>query len=658
MSDPVLLVNPPFGAIERPSIGLGLLQTSAKNAGIDCRCIYANLMFAERIGLDVYFWFANTGDYTNLFGEWVFAESVFPGAAFDADAYIREFVLHQYTGGTFQILMPEGNVRQTLLRTRATANAFVDDLAREIVAKHPKVVGCTSSFQQNCCSLALLGHIRDLDDTIVTVLGGPNCEGPMGKALRRHFPCVDFVVSGEADESFPDFVRAAISDGRGLHEKALPEGYIGPERAADRISTAQRLILNDLDTAPVPNYDDYFDQVVASGFTNQISPGLLIETSRGCWWGQKRPCTFCGLNGLTRQYRRKSPERVEQECNLLCTRYSCKNVEFVDNNVEPRMLRRLFGSGKDRSSDTTIFFETRVLDRPTLQHISKNGVRWLQVGIESFDDRVLSLMNKGTTLLENIQHLRWAYEFGIRVTYNIIYGFPGEKQEWLEETGRLMPLLTHLEPPRHMVPLRYDRFSEYCENPERYGLNLIPRKAYGYVYPLALADIAELAYFFEDANHSANRLDTGGLETLKKEWLAWRFAFWTAEPGRERAVLHLLGNERIVYDTRPCAANTIFELPDLETHILKFCDSVRSLDEIMTACRSISVGNAAKISDAVQALVDKRILLSSEGRFLCLAVTPPEQPLLQTKDFPGGFYFPTMPKVALSTSLGMPMSPR
>jgi hypothetical protein len=48
----------------------------------------------------------------------------------------------------------------------------------------------------------------------------------------------------------------------------------------------------------------------ASEIGERIEPGLLIETSRGCWCGAVSHCTFCGLNGEGMAYRRKSPQRV------------------------------------------------------------------------------------------------------------------------------------------------------------------------------------------------------------------------------------------------------------------------------------------------------------------------------------------------------------
>ena len=55
-------------------------------------------------------------------------------------------------------------------------------------------------------------------------------------------------------------------------------------------------LTKDLDKLPYPDYDDY---VLTQKQLNLVFPGdpaLHIEGSRGCWWGQKHQCTFCGLN--------------------------------------------------------------------------------------------------------------------------------------------------------------------------------------------------------------------------------------------------------------------------------------------------------------------------------------------------------------------------
>ena len=68
-------------------------------------------------------------------------------------------------------------------------------------------------------------------------------------------------------------------------------------------------------------------------------------------------------------------------------------------------------------------------------------------------------MGKGTTVIQNIQLLRWCAELGVRPSWNILYGFPGEDPAEFEEAAQLMPRLFHLSAPSVVLPFRIDRFS-------------------------------------------------------------------------------------------------------------------------------------------------------------------------------------------------------
>ena len=56
----------------------------------------------------------------------------------------------------------------------------------------------------------------------------------------------------------------------------------------------------DLETLPLPDYDDYFEALRTSGLTRRIRPSVHTETCRGCWWAAKHPCRFCGSPGCRR----------------------------------------------------------------------------------------------------------------------------------------------------------------------------------------------------------------------------------------------------------------------------------------------------------------------------------------------------------------------
>ena len=69
--------------------------------------------------------------------------------------------------------------------------------------------------------------------------------------------------------------------------------------------------------------------------------GIPFESARGCWWGQKHHCVFCGLNGSTMRFRAKSPDRVFAELVHQARRYRSFRFEAVDNILDMGYLTTL-----------------------------------------------------------------------------------------------------------------------------------------------------------------------------------------------------------------------------------------------------------------------------------------------------------------------------
>jgi len=87
----ITLVLMPFSDIERPSLALGLLKAALARDGLSVDVIYANLLFARRVGihassLPLRIW------ATSLIGEWVFAGAAFPYFSPSEDRYLEECI--------------------------------------------------------------------------------------------------------------------------------------------------------------------------------------------------------------------------------------------------------------------------------------------------------------------------------------------------------------------------------------------------------------------------------------------------------------------------------------------------------------------------------------------------------------------------------------
>src|SRR5258708_39880562 len=115
-----------------------------------------------------------------------------------------------------------------------------------------------------------------------------------------------------------------------------------------------------MNATPVPDFDEYFYSRREGGYQDYdgATEALLpIETARGCWWGMKNHCTFCGLNRNGMEFRAKTPERVLDMIKELSERYGQRHFNAIDNILAPEYAEGLFGRLADARSDVRIHYE-------------------------------------------------------------------------------------------------------------------------------------------------------------------------------------------------------------------------------------------------------------------------------------------------------------
>jgi ribosomal peptide maturation radical SAM protein 1 len=662
----VCLVLMPYADVPRPSLALGLLQASLRRADMGCTTLYANLTFAERLDWGV----PDASHLERLLGEWTFA-----GAAFDppwteavardgdrreADRVDRDaaHLAREAEAARLPTELPDGIYRSTFLPPGAyqdprfveslrtlregIAPRFVDEIAREVLARRPRIVGCSSTFEQHCASLALLRRIRDLAPDVVTLIGGANCEAEMGWATVRSFPWIDFAVSGEADEIIAPLCRSILERGRDLPTDELPSGVLSRAHVregafADRTKPVPRAVVRDVDALPTPDYADWFAALERSPLRRRIRPGLLVETSRGCWWGAKHHCTFCGLNGGGMAYRAKSPERALAEMSELARRHGVPRFMVVDNILDQKYLTTLLPELGRREAPFELFFETKAnLRREQVETLARAGVTWIQPGIEAFDDEILKLMDKGSTALMNVQLLKYTRELGIHTTWLLLYGFPGEDDRRHAAVAEWLPALFHLQPPRCVGKVLFDRFSVYQQDPSQFGLRLEPDPSYERVYPLDDEALADLAYFFVDATEPKPQLAGPGARALIRRVLAWTRAF--RRPVKPVLTCDDDGDAIEFFDTRPCAAERRHAVSGLEAAVYRACDPGADAKTISRRVAEATGAPPAEqdVAACLARLAERKLVLTLGDRWLSLALRGDVPPICGAEDFPGG----------------------
>lgn len=472
------LVSMPFGPITSPSIALGLLQSVSQNAGHETRCFHFNVEFAKKLGVKEYSGLCEGNPSTiSMAGEWVFSTNAMTPGDFLSMA---DPSLHPDAIAAIEPVM---------VMARALVPEFLDHAAQTIATYEPLVVGFTSVFQQTCASLAAVRAIKKKLPNALAVIGGANVEEPMGKTLLTLRPELDGIVSGEGENAWLDVLEYA-ADG------TLPGRPSGLLLRGHKLEQASRSSI-DLDQLPDPNYDDYFNSALPDEICDHIR--LPFESSRGCWWGAKSHCIFCGLNGSALTFRKKGPARAEAELRRLVDRYKIEAVSAVDNIIPHEYFNTLLPALAAKPLGKPLFYETKAnLDTEKVNTLAAAGIDRIQPGIESLSDDVLKLMRKGITGCQNISLLRDCRDKGVGVEWNYLWGFPGEEPASYEYIIGLIPTLHHLEPPSGWGRLRIDRYSPLHTEPEVHGLaNLRAIPSYQLLFPgLSDHDADQLAYYF------------------------------------------------------------------------------------------------------------------------------------------------------------------
>jgi ribosomal peptide maturation radical SAM protein 1 len=596
----VLLINMPFAEVAYPSIALGLFKARFRDEGIPCDVHYLNILFAEMVGWENYSLLASlTSPYA---GEQLFAHALF-GDRVPSDA--------QYYADVITRISPR--LPHRLQQMKRQVPRFLQYCLERIPWSSYDIIGFTSLFEQNLPSLALAYQVKRRFPHKVIVFGGANCEEIMGLTMHRCFPFLDYVCSGEADDTFPELVKR-LTFSHPIHD--LP-GIVYRDQG-ESVYTGDAPKPLDLDALPIPDYDDYYDRLRTSSLPDSINPYLVMETSRGCWWGERVKCSFCGLNGKSVKFRSKSTPRILDEIQHLLGRYGQHGVHYVrvvDNVINPQYFDDLLPRLAELNLGVQFCFEVRpTLKKQEIKALADAGVTFIQPGLEHLSAHALKLMRKGTTPLHNIQLLKWAKQYGVEADWNIILGLPGEGPGDYARCLELAKVLAHLKPPTGFGPFRLDRFSYTFDHAEELGLiDIRPHFIFRYLYPFGDETLFDLGYHFDYGYR--DQIDDGGYyAALQRQVLAW-------QGSRDQLYAERIDGQAVIVDTRPVAASPRVVLDGARRLIYEYCDSMRTVDQIRQwlESREISLG-VEQISRILNEYVGNGLMVSENGRYLSLAV--------------------------------------
>jgi len=605
----VLLVSMPFASVERPVLALSLLKSEFLEAGIECDVQYLSVAFADLLGRAAYDRIAEYLPHFTLAGEWVFAECLYGPGQEPSESYPEAVLRSTWSADPDAI--------ECVLSARARAPDLLSAAMSAIPWRNYDVVGFSSSNAENLAALALAKLVRERYPSAVIIFGGANWQGAMGVELLSRFPFVDMAFLGEADRSFPEVLRRLATD----RDAALDDvpGLALRNSGVVR-TTAPPEPVEDLDSLPTPDHADFFAALDYAPRARWLQPAAPMESSRGCWWAEGRPCGFCGLDDVQRVYRTKSPARILSELRELAFLWHGSRISLVDNVVSSGFLAEVLPQLVEDRPRLPLFFDIR--PDVTREDVRRMGAlqAHVQPGIESFSDHVLRLMGKGSRGLENVRLLKWCRESGVTAHWNVIRGLPGETARDYDDMLAMLPSIRFLCPPRGCGPVNLDRYSLFCQEAQSHGFHDVePLAVYRYLYPFPERALRRIAYSF------SYRRDPPGVDDQRARRLDEEVSTWEEEystgalwmTGDDGATVRLL-------DERPGAEAKDILLEGLDRLLYMSCDSIASRQALLRLAAGQGSDAPDCVDERLTRMLQRRLMVTDGERYLSLGLVRDE----------------------------------
>jgi ribosomal peptide maturation radical SAM protein 1 len=604
---PVALISMPTLSARFPSFQLALLKPTLERAGIPVQTFSLFMYFGTYVGWRVNETLADV--YPSMVGEWLWTKAAFGVFARDEDYF------EIYKDNLEGICRQAGCSLDDLRYVRdKTAPAFIDFCLDSIDWTRFGLIGFSVVFQQTLASIALARALKQRYPDIPIIMGGASFEDDIAEEVMNGCPQVDYIHCGDADETLPRMIRR-------LYDNESMQGMAGIMwRDNGRVAFAGRAPnLSDMNKTPVPDFDEYFYARKESGYEEwEGSQEVLlpIETARGCWWGVKNHCTFCGLNRSGMEFRSKRVDGVIEQLDVLSRRYGILDFNAIDNIIEPAYIDKLFNELGDANSDMRLHYEVRPsLTRTQLKQMRKGGLFSIQPGVESFSTHILKLMKKHTTGMRNLELIKWCTYYGINNLYNILLRFPGETLEDYQTQCRVIEKIHHWQAPWAIAKARADRGSPMFTNPESQSISrLVPSPCYDFLFPKDRFNLQRVSYYFE--HEMGNTLDDAQYEEIFEAVDVWQ------QRWRQRQRPYLRYRKAwgtiSIEDGRNCSAR-VQTYSDSYATLYEYCGDARNEKEIAT-----QFDGAAWVDAALEEFVESNLMVFLDNRYLSLAL--PENP--------------------------------
>ena len=343
---------------------------------------------------------------------------------------------------------------------------FQDKIIPQILSMKPLMVGLSVTYPSQIIPAFTLSKIlKSKEPNLHINIGGAVINRMKDSILENplFFQLADSFTVGEGETALLNLTRC-LKDGKEL--KTVPNLIT--------IKNGQSYYYNldwheNINKLPCPDFDGldlkkYFSP----------EPVFLLSTVRGCYYGK---CAFCDVSMNTGNiYRQMNDSGIISNLRNLNKKYNVRRFFFSDDSMPPKNMLLVANIVENELNDITWQSEARfekILTYQFISNLKKGGCRQLIFGLESASQRVLDMMNKNSSIENNIKIIESCYNNGIAINLQTFIGFPTETYE---EAMKTVDFLINHE--NKISSIAFGKF-DLCKNtpvykePNKYGIKNI-----------------------------------------------------------------------------------------------------------------------------------------------------------------------------------------
>lgn len=291
-------------------------------------------------------------------------------------------------------------------------------------------------------ALRLAKYVKDYDEKITTVFGGPHVNVLPEQTLAH--PLVDMVIVGPGQESFYQVLQY-------IESKKMPDKiggfmYKHNNQTYKTIPTIplKSLYPYDFSQIDIADYLQY-DSTISNRTINYIA-------SQGCVYA----CNFCYECTYKRKYYKMPLKYVERDIEYFVNTYDVTGIKFYDADffIDRKaalsissILKRYDLRWAASIHPKDILLSEAGEENKLLKELRDSNCTRLLMGVESGCNRVLKqIINKRVTKEEILFVAKRIAQYGLLGSYTFMVGLPGEQDDEIDETFEFVKRLSALTP--------------------------------------------------------------------------------------------------------------------------------------------------------------------------------------------------------------------